>query len=261
MFLLLLNLLSMLSLLLLSLPGPAAAPSMEVDMGVAEFVHRLHPSCRLPPLIYTNSPQECYYMQADVPPQLLPDIKVEQLLHELFAGAEASTANGSNSSSDDDGSSSAGAGGGSMSGTGADAAAAGGKLLPSGVAVSQAQRLWVSPPGAVSPCHYDTSTSFLLQLRGTKRMLFFSPDQLPALAPYPDTHLLRRRARLNLIEPQWERYPLGRYAGLGAREVVLKPGDAIVFPARWAHYTESCSTSVSVTVRLQAAGQQQQQKE
>jgi hypothetical protein len=205
-------------------------------------------------------------MQADVPEQLLPDIRIQQLLQELFAGVEKNrtpSANGSSSSSVDDPSSSSDseAEGAALvikshaAGTPADGE------LPAGVIVSQAPRLWVSPAGAVSPCHYDTSMSFLLQLRGTKRMLFFSPDQLPALSPYPDTHLLRRRARLNLIEPQWEQYPLGRYAGLGAREVVLKPGDAIVFPARWAHYTESCSTSVSVTVRLQAAGQQKQQQQ
>jgi hypothetical protein len=30
---------------------------------------------------------------------------------------------------------------------------------------SQAPRVWVSPAGAVSPLHYDTSHSFLLQVR------------------------------------------------------------------------------------------------
>jgi hypothetical protein len=122
--------------------------------------------------------------------------------------------------------------------------------------------VWVSPAGAVSPLHYDTSHSFLLQVRmtltyspimssvcvslisvycriqphstqidkvtapparmwlwrykvisriqcttvsleallwfllqvrGHKRMLFISPEQLYRLYCYPDTHLLRRR--------------------------------------------------------------------
>ena len=36
-------------------------------------------------------------------------------------------------------------------------------------------------------------------------------------------------------------------------EVTLSPGDAVFFPAYWAHHTESLDESVSVTCRLAAA--------
>lgn len=64
-------------------------------------------------------------------------------------------------------------------------------------------------------------------------MLFWPPDQLPCLYCYPDTHLLRRRSRLNMHAP-WEeqarRFPLA--ARLAATEAVLEPGDVVVFPSR-----------------------------
>lgn len=117
---------------------------------------------------------------------------------------------------------------------------------------SQAARAWVGPRGCVSPTHYDLSHSFLTQIRGRKRMLFWSPDQLPLLYFYPDTHLLRRRSRVNMHAPQAGRFPL--FARAAAREALLEPGDVVFFPSRWAHYTESLDFSISVTCRFAGVG-------
>jgi hypothetical protein len=124
--------------------------------------------------------------------------------------------------------------------------------------LSQEPRLWVSPAGAVSPLHYDASHSFLVQAVGCKRMLLFAPDQLHRLYCYPDTHLLRRRSRVNLAAPDLARFPL--FGGVGALEVVLQPGDVLAFPRLWAHHTESGvggdvdgGCSVSMTFRVTSA--------
>ena len=64
-------------------------------------------------------------------------------------------------------------------------------------------------------------------------MLFWSPDQLPHLYMYPDTHLLRRRSRVNMHAPaaaQPGRFPL--LARAAALEAVLEPGDVVFFPSR-----------------------------
>ena len=37
---------------------------------------------------------------------------------------------------------------------------------------------------------------------------------------------------------------------VAALEAVLEPGDSLVFPAKWAHYTQSLDDSISVTYRL-----------
>ena len=67
-------------------------------------------------------------------------------------------------------------------------------------------------------------------------MLFWSPDQLPGLYCYPDTHLLRRRSRLNMHEPAAQQqascaFPLAARAA-AVVEAVLEPGDVVFFPSR-----------------------------
>ncbi|PSC69036.1 band 7 [Micractinium conductrix] len=112
-------------------------------------------------------------------------------------------------------------------------------------------RVWAGVQGSVSPTHYDLSHSFLTQIRGRKCMQFWSPDQQPYLYFYPDSHLLRRRSRVDMHAPQPGRFPL--FGRATAREALLEPGDVVFFPSRWAHYTESLDASLSVTSRY--AGQ------
>lgn len=72
--------------------------------------------------------------------------------------------------------------------------------------------------------------------------------------------MLRRRAAVNLAAPDATRHPLAARAA--AVEAVLSPGDAVFFPPRWLHHTESRGsdagaggrgTCVSLTFRLRAA--------
>jgi hypothetical protein len=84
-------------------------------------------------------------------------------------------------------------------------------------------------------------------------MLFWPPTQLHALYCYPDSHLLRRRSRVDLSSPDPDRFPL--FAGAGALETILDPGDAVFFPGGWAHHTECCGgLSMSLTWRHAAPG-------
>lgn len=192
-------------------------------MSMAEFAERLRRDCPLPPLVY--HPHEAYYMQAELAGGLEREVPVQQWLQQLqqlLALATAPTSVAASASS-------------------STAARAPPQL-------SQAPRVWISPRGAVSPLHYDTSASFLAQVRGTKRMLLMHPDQLECLYTYPDTHLLRRRSRVNVAQPDTARFPL--FSQVAAREVLLAPGDVLFFPRQWAHYTESCELSVSVTFRV-----------
>jgi hypothetical protein len=51
------------------------------------------------------------------------------------------------------------------------------------------------------------------------------------------------RSRVNVHSPDLAKHPL--FAGVGALEVVLGPGDAVFFPSMWAHYTESLGECVA----------------
>lgn len=108
-------------------------------------------------------------------------------------------------------------------------------------------RLWVSPRGAISPLHFDKSESCLVQIRGLKRMLLWDKDDIDSLYPYPERHILRRRARVDPVAPDYEKYP--NFQNVAARQAIVGPGDLLCFPSRWPHYTDSLDNSISVTIR------------
>lgn len=151
--------------------------------------------------------------------------------------------------------------------------------------VTQQPRLWLSPQGAVSPLHYDRSVSLLTQAMGSKRMLFFAPEDLDTLMPFPNDHMLARRCSALLRNTSSDRIPFSSrdmssegllpvedesrpgersgvrveedrvLEGLAGQEVVLDAGDVVVFGPYWAHWTASETVSASVTLRVGAQGQ------
>ena len=102
--------------------------------------------------------------------------------------------------------------------------------------------------------HLSARSSFLAQVRGAKRIVFFPPAALEGLYPYPTDHPLHRRSRVDLcasIGSQGGRFPrFATHAAPLASDVTLEEGDAILFPAGWFHevHTES-ALSVSVGCR------------
>lgn len=121
---------------------------------------------------------------------------------------------------------------------------------------AQPPRLWLSCGGAISPTHFDTSHSVLVQCHGRKRMLLFHPNDTPRLGQYPNTHPLRRRALLDITAEDNECVRASHPAFFVeprpiAWEAVLDAGDVLVFPPFWMHWTESLgSASASLTRRF-----------
>ena len=136
---------------------------------------------------------------------------------------------------------------------------------------TQPPRLWLSQAGSTSSLHFDSSVSVLAQAHGSKRMLLYPPSALARAALYPDWHPLRRRSALRLdaegaseadaARARWAGEAEGSASTSdettetetfatppGAWEAVLGPGDVLVFPPRWAHYTESLGPRVSASV-------------
>ena len=73
-------------------------------------------------------------------------------------------------------------------------------------------------------------------------MLLWHESKLRDLRPYPSDHPLARRLQVDITGER----PLQHGAdavGDSAFEAVLRPGDVIYFPARWAHHTEACKST------------------
>lgn len=106
--------------------------------------------------------------------------------------------------------------------------------------VAQRERRWICTHGTVSTLHYDAAHSALAVLTGVKRMLFFPPNALPRMGVYLDGHPLARRAMVDLTRPNAALFSdFWRFDADEALEVWIYPGDVVVFPAFWSHYTES----------------------
>lgn len=108
-------------------------------------------------------------------------------------------------------------------------------LSESGWKESQERRLWLALASSVTPLHFDASWSTLTQVGvGCKRMLLFEPFALKSIGLYPNWHPLRRRGR--------------EFPDVAALEALIHPGDVLVFPPRWSHYTESLGDCVSASI-------------
>jgi len=194
-------------------------PSELLPMTMAEFVARLAEGCPLPHMAYPPEGEEFYYCQARLAGSMLGDIDLYSPPFSCLGRPGAP---------------------GRKDGFQAHP--------PSGLQIAQIPRMFLSPAGAISPLHFDTASSFLTQVHGRKRLVFYPPEDLPSLYPYGRWHILRRRSRMDPAAPDFHKYP--KFAGLTGREALLEPGDILWFPGYWSHYTESQDLSLSMTYRF-----------
>lgn len=99
---------------------------------------------------------------------------------------------------------------------------------PSGLSIAQVPRLFISPSGAISPLHYDTASSFLVQISGRKRLIFYPPEDIPSLYIHSNYSYLRRRSKVDPANPNLKKFP--KYGRLKGLQAVLEPGDVLWFP-------------------------------
>lgn len=214
--------------------GTRAAPSLASYLPLREAAERMQAGCPLPPLAYSSSSsspsfssffsspppaavvsdgteggrQEWYYIQSQIPREWLE-----------------------------------------REGSGADSSPLSALLLPDGKGgaslppriISQDFRLWLSPRNAVSPLHWDVSSSVLAVLSGVKTFHFWSPEEtFGKLEPRGEWSLLRRRCAADPTTPTKEGKGRRRCPPATLRAVV-RAGDAVAFPPFWAHHVLSHS--------------------
>jgi lysine-specific demethylase 8 len=102
--------------------------------------------------------------------------------------------------------------------------------------------LWMSPPGAVTPLHYDLPDTLLAQVHGTKRVVVASPVDTPLLYKGPVGYSVA-----DPEPPASAAFPLLAQATLYETEIA--PGDALYLPGEWWHHVRSLTTSISLSLR------------
>jgi ribosomal protein L16 Arg81 hydroxylase len=102
--------------------------------------------------------------------------------------------------------------------------------------------LWMSPPGAVTPLHYDLLDTLLAQVYGTKRVIVASPADTPNLYKGPVGYSVA-----DPEPPASVAFPLLAQATLYETEIT--PGDALFLPGEWWHHVRSLTPSISLSLR------------
>jgi tRNA wybutosine-synthesizing protein 5 len=103
--------------------------------------------------------------------------------------------------------------------------------------------LWVGGKGCLTPLHFDQSQNFLVQIKGRKEIVFFSPADSVFL--YPRTDQNYHISQVDIENIDIAKFPL--YANAANKYTcVLEAGDIIYIPPGWWHQVRSLDTSVSV---------------
>uniref|UniRef100_T1JJC4 JmjC domain-containing protein n=1 Tax=Strigamia maritima TaxID=126957 RepID=T1JJC4_STRMM len=100
--------------------------------------------------------------------------------------------------------------------------------------------LLIATEGNITPCHYDEQQNFFAQVRGSKRVFLFPPEQFECLYPYPVYHPHDRQSQVDFDNPDYERFP--KFREIEAMEAVVEPGDVLYIPMYWWHHVESLQT-------------------
>lgn len=125
-------------------------------------------------------------------------------------------------------------------------------LQPSQVAKEELHittaRLRVTAKASIHVMHYDASPSLLVQLSGRKLVTLVPPKQLDWTYPFDHDHLMYRRSKIDLLKPDYEKYPLSKDITL--TEVVMREGDIVIFPLQTPHQTRTLTDNVSMSFRF-----------
>jgi cupin-like protein len=112
--------------------------------------------------------------------------------------------------------------------------------------------LWAGCNGTVTNLHYDDFLTFICMVEGRKRVVMFSPEELPNVHVAPFDRLIEHAqvSMMRLLEPDLKRYPRYARAFPEARVVVLEPGEVLLVPPMWWHHVESVGFNVMVNNRV-----------
>lgn len=107
--------------------------------------------------------------------------------------------------------------------------------------------LWISAAGTRSALHFDQPENLLVQIRGTKRVALFPPEESRLLYPHPFWSPLAQFSRADVAEVDSRRFP--RLLEARAAATLLTPGDALYIPGGHWHYLDAEEVTISLGFR------------
>ena len=100
--------------------------------------------------------------------------------------------------------------------------------------------LWIGNRSRVAP-HYDFPTNIACSVVGKRRFTFFSPEHLDNLyvGPIDFSPAGQPISLVDLLDPDYEKFPKYRNAESDAIVADLDVGDAVLIPSMWWHHVEA----------------------
>lgn len=101
--------------------------------------------------------------------------------------------------------------------------------------------LWWGPAGTVTPLHYDFPQNLLFQIRGTKRVAMFAPEDAA------NVYSMRENPRVSPVDverPDASRFPL--FAKAKRHDFTITAGDVLFIPFGWWHVVWAVEPSMSL---------------
>lgn len=100
--------------------------------------------------------------------------------------------------------------------------------------------LWIGNRSRVAP-HYDFPTNIACSVAGKRRFTFFSPEHLDNLyvGPIDFSPAGQPISLVDLLNPDYEKFPKYRNAESDAIVADLDVGDAVLIPSMWWHHVEA----------------------
>ncbi len=112
-----------------------------------------------------------------------------------------------------------------------------------------APRIWLGNRVTV-PAHVDESNNVACVVAGRRRFTLFPPEQVSNLYIGPLDYAPTGAAMsvVDLVDPDFERFPKLKDALSAAYVAELAPGDALFIPTLWFHHVESLDRQLNVLV-------------
>ena len=99
--------------------------------------------------------------------------------------------------------------------------------------------IYFSLENTIVNSHYDRVDRFLLQIKGTKKILLLPPKHIHSFREYPLLHIANRNFQIRSIKDN-------NSAKDDIQEYLLNEGDGLFIPKYWIHQIETDSESISL---------------